>query len=333
MPETSPVIDAANRFGAALARGDQAAGARMVDAYRLVYERLQDKIDLLVQEIGLEQPTAGQLVRMRRYTELMTQTQAELQRYGILAQSEVERLTRAGVDLGESNARALMSISLSGSSGVSGQFNRLPVEVIQRLVGFLTEDSPLYQRLGKMGEATAELMRQKMIEGIGLGYNPRKIASIIVDALGQALTDTLRTVRTANLWAYREANRATYIANQQYLAGWVWHANLNDDRTCMSCIAMHGTVHPLDEPLDDHHNGRCAPIPLVIGRENPVESGVDWFENLSEAEQRSRMGAKFFEAWQDGKFKLADMPGQYDDDVYGQMRRSRTLQDLLGDES
>jgi hypothetical protein len=172
-----------------------------------------------------------------------------------------------------------------------------------------------------------------MIEGIGLGYNPRKIASIIVDALGQALTDTLRTVRTANLWAYREANRATYIANQQYLAGWVWHANLNDDRTCMSCIAMHGTVHPLDEPLDDHHNGRCAPIPLVIGRENPVESGVDWFENLSEAEQRSRMGAKFFEAWQDGKFKLADMPGQYDDDVYGQMRRSRTLQDLLGDES
>jgi len=113
------------------------------------------------------------------------------------------------------------------------------------------------------------------------------------------------------------------------LDGWVWHADLGSGRTCMSCVAMHGTQHGVGEVLNDHYTGRCAAVPVVRGFENPVEqTGEEWFAAQDEATQRSLLGVKYT-AWSEGKFGLADIPGITVDEVYGPMRVEKSLRELV----
>lgn len=323
------VLDAAARFAAALDRQDAAAAARLVDAYGRLFLRLQGNIDALLLEIVGGSVTYEQAMNSRRYKALMRQVMEELNKFQALTENEVATAANYGVTAGGNDGAALMSYAATGGPGVAGQFNRLPVDAIKRMVGFLDEGGPLYARIGQLAPATAEAIKQALIDGIGLGYNPRKIAAQITSALGMGLTDALRLTRTAQIYAYREANRATYLANSDILQGWVWFAHLGDERTCMSCIAMHGTVHPLTEPLNDHHNGRCAEIPLLIGQDNPVGNGMDWFDSLPPLKQERMMGPGKYQAYQAGRFGLQDLPGTYQNDVYGTMRREKTLKELL----
>jgi hypothetical protein len=139
-------------------------------------------------------------------------------------------------------------------------------------------------------------------------------------------------MRTVQLWGYREASRASYIANPEVVTGWIWYAAL-DTETCGACIAMHGTRHSADEVLDDHYNGRCSMIPITITNPNPdIESGLEWFGKLDEDKQREILGDSKYEAWKDGKFDLDQLTHQKDEPVYGTMRVERSLKSLLGEE-
>ena len=98
----------------------------------------------------------------------------------------------------------------------------------------------------------------------------------------------------------------------------------------MSCVAQHGSFHPLDERLNDHHNGLCVPLPAVEGYPNPVEgTGEDWFSQQSEAVQKQMMGPGKFDAWLKGKITIPQMTATRPDDVYGDMRFEPPLKDLV----
>jgi hypothetical protein len=108
----------------------------------------------------------------------------------------------------------------------------------------------------------------------------------------------------------------------------------------MSCISQHGSEHPLGERLNDHHNGRCAPLPKTISfadlglnipeRRAPVQRGEVWFEAQPEALQREMMGGATFRAWKDGQVNFADLSQPYDDEIYGELLRQASLKDILG---
>lgn len=323
------VITATQQYQAALDRESQREMRALIDEYTRMYKRLQDKIDLLVLSAGGRPMTEAQIYRLDRYQDLTRQIEQELIEY----QSLVTRTTRATVDSGlvsgERDARRLLSVTVGGDESIVARFNRLPVGAIKTLTGFLDDDSDLYKRIKLLAPTTFDIVRQRMIEGIGLGYNPKKIARMIQDGFGQGLTDALRTVRTAQIWAYREANRAVYTANSDVVKGWVWYAAL-DDLTCMSCVAQHGSEHPLDEPLDDHYNGRCVALPLTVFG-NPVdEKGVSWFEKMGEVQQRAMMGTGKYEAWKAGQFDVSQMSAQRPVDVYGNMHFEASMKELLG---
>lgn len=189
------------------------------------------------------------------------------------------------------------------------------------------------------GQEMADEIRSTMLEAIRTGMGPRYVASALVRTLGQGLTWALRTARTSMLYGYREATIAGYRRNSHVVTGWRWHAHLTDDRVCMSCVAQHGTLHSLDEMLNDHHNGRCAMVPETIlwsdlgvqtNEVSEFQSGRAWFDTLPEARQRQLMGQSMYQAWRDGAVSWADMSRPYHDQVYGQMLRTPSLIELLG---
>jgi hypothetical protein len=199
------------------------------------------------------------------------------------------------------------------------------------LLGFLSPNGTLYERIGKLAETNAQNVAEKILEGVSLGYNPKKIAGIIRDELGGGLTDALRMTRTVQLWSYREATRANYINNSDVIEGWIWYADLPGE-PCMACIAEHGSFHTLDETLDDHYNGRCTMIPVVAGMPGIVDqTGEDWFNELPESQQRGLMGDSKYEAWKENKFEFGQLATKHSDDVYGQMTTETALKDLLGE--
>jgi hypothetical protein len=323
------VIDFANQFDAALARRDAAALTRIIKTYGEIYKALTDKIDALVLEIQARGETPNSVQRMGRYKELLRQTEDELEDFTAWLKTESGQVAAEAIKMGEFDAARLVGATVTGKAAVLAGFNRLPAGAIRQVLGFLDPSGPLYKRMKLLPGFTKEQVARAITEAVGLGYNPAKTASMIKDAFGSGLTDALRMTRTVQLYSYREASRASYVVNSDVVDGWTWFAHLMDSRTCLSCIAQHGTHHTNEETLNDHHNGRCSMIPRVKGFDSPVtQTGEDWFAGKSEAEQRAMMGEARFKAWQDGKFSFAQLSREQPDEVYGPMRSVTPLRDL-----
>jgi len=345
MPD-HPVIDAADRFREQLLRGERAQATRYVQAYAQIARDLQGQIDALAAELALmENPKAWQVAKLARWKSLKVQIAREIDKFGAFVATDLQAQIAEQVALALQHAEqmTLAGIPKPLADAIRANWNRLPAEAVLRMLGFLQPGSPLLESLtAQLGASVAEQVSKALLRGIALGWNPRKVASYMARELGQGLAWALRTARTAQLWAYREACRASYVANSDIVEGWIWHAKLDDGRTCMSCIAMHGTLHKPDEVLNDHHNGRCAPIPVTKSWEalgfkglpdtRPVvQSGQDWFEGLSAAQQQQYMGGAMFDAWKAGRIGWDDFSREHEDGVYGLMRVMPSLKELLGD--
>lgn len=325
----SPLLSAALKFRARLDAASQVDLDRLIAAYAQLAQRLQDKIDLLVQELLLNPGmTPAQIGRMARYKDLVEAVAAELQKYGVYLETELSVIARAALAQSEADAFALIRMALQ-QAGYTGAFNHLPANAIKMLLGFLQPDGALYKRIQELAPGLAQRIADKILEGVGLGYNPQKVGTLIADELGWGLTDALRWARTTQMYSYREASRANFAANSDIIDGWVWFAQL-DDSTCESCVANHGQLFGLDETLDDHWNGRCVMIPHVSGDPNPVEQdGQTWFDTQDTATQKQIMGESKWQAWMDGKFEFSAMSRQTPDNIWGTMRTATPLKDLV----
>lgn len=332
MPD-SPLLSQAIRYRLRLDSASQRDLDRLIAAYEQLAGRLKDKIDLLVMELAANlELTTGQVARMGRYKDLVTAIANELQKYGVYLETELGGIANAALSQSVLDMRALVRLS-AGGIGITGGFNALPVNAIKTLLGFLEPDGPLYQRLHELAPLTAQTIADKILEGVGLGYNPQKVGRTIVDDLGQGLTSAMRWARTTQMYTYREAGRATMAANANILDGWVWFAQLDETvPPCESCLANHGQLFGLDEVLDDHWNGRCCALPHVAGDDNPVtQSGEEWFDSLDEAKQAEILGAGKLAALRDGQFNFSQLSQQVQDEIWGTMRTGVSLKDLVGE--
>lgn len=310
-------------FRAAIDRQDAAALTRLAKTYTQVYKRLQGKVDSLLLAVSqMETPTRGQIFRLAQYKNLVSALESELTTYAAYAEVEIKTNAMAGVELAVKQTNEFLAAAGYATS------RSLPTSAIYNMLGFLQEDSPLWKGLKLLPGYTTETVANALLEGITLGYSPIKTARMFQNAMGGGLTSALRTSRTTQLYAAREASRASYIANSDVVTGWEWWTALDAD-VCMACAVEHGTEHPLDEPMDSHYNCRCTSIPIVKGWSDPSQLGTDWFKGLPESQQREMMGNSAFEAWQAGKFELSDMSTRRHDDVYGEMLARTPLSELI----
>ena len=317
------ITNLADKFRKALITADEDTLRRLLEAYQQLYGRLKDKIDLFLLKLETQPEwTRAQITRLARYGDLIQAIERELTGFQSYAQVEISTSARRAIE------SAILDTSRYMRALGYASPTMLPSATIETMLGFLQPDGVLFKRLGFMAKENAGKVANALLEGIGLGYNPIKVAGIIEQYLGGGLTDALRMARTSHLYAYREATRANYIANGDVVKGWIWWAEL--DGACMSCVSMHGTIHPLDEVLDDHHNGRCAMLPY-LGDNAPSATGEDWFRSQDEATQKQIMGDAKYEAWKEGKFEFGQLSSEHTDDVYGLMRGETPLKDLIGE--
>ncbi len=326
---------------------DRSVSRAMIDAYGETWQRLKARIDALnaqIRDARLvgETVNSSWLFQRNRLQMLQIQVEQEIAEFARYAATQIAGGQAVAVELAGEHAEGLARAGLGEPPpGVTVTWSRLPREAVTDLVGFLSDGSPLSDLLGELPGEAGSAVRKALIVGVATGQNPRTVARMIRQELGGNLVRALTISRTEILRSYRSASLRSYQANSDVVKGWTWHSAL-DRRTCMSCVAMHGTFHRLDERLDDHPNGRCSALPVTktwkeLGLEGvpetrvQVEKGSDWFARQPESVQRQMMGPAKFAAWKDGTFDLKDVVGRTRDPRWGTMRVERSLKDILGE--
>ena len=332
----SELENAMARFRRQLLQQERAAASQMVRAYGESWARI--RVDLLrVQgQLAAGDTTPWRIMQDARLKSVQAQIEAELRRFAPYAAQSATQMQQAAIDAAVRNAG--QAIEAAGGPSVGVRFDKLNTGAVESMVGFASDGSPLQTLFNDIGPDVAPRMTATLAKGIALGWNPRVTAREMRAAYGMGLNRALTMARTETLRAYREATSQVYQANADILDGWIWVASL-DRRTCGSCWAMHGSLHPLDERLDDHPNGRCAQAPKIKDRPNRIgATGAERFDLLSADDQRYILGPGMYEAWKDGQVSLSpnganSIVGRRDDAQWGSMRHARSLRDVVGPEA
>lgn len=309
------------------------------DAIRGIWEDLNDRIES-AQSHG--QPVDQMwLWREIRYRELLTQITEHV---GSVAQPAAIETAKGQVKVTEAAQSGQLSLfdRMAGvkPKGVSFEWNRVPVETINALIGFASDGSPLADLFNAIGPDMARHATQVLVNALVTGVSPRA-AGLSIDTVlnvGAARAETI--ARTEMLRAAREASRQTYIANTGSLEGWIWYSARNNG-TCASCWAMHGTMHDVSETLDDHPNGCCVMVPRtkswgdLLGDDTipdtrpEITSGLDEFAGLLEERQKTILGPSLYALYQSGDIGLIDVVTQAYDERWGTMRRPATIAEAV----
>jgi len=238
---------------------------------------------------------------------------------------------RRGVDAA---ARLTRELALPGVTDeqlrmIGVQWNVPDPEAVNRLVGYVNSDAWAVE-LEAYPDRVLETVRNQAVRGLVEGWNPLTTARMIrqmAEGVPAAQANTL--MRTVQLQSYRDAAVIQRMANADILTEQIRIAAL-DARTCMACVALHGTRLPIDERINDHFNGRCTSISVVRGRPRDVQTGEEWFGGLPEERQRAQMGDSAFELWKGGRINLRDFVQPYQDAVFGEMVREASVKGMLG---
>ena len=336
MPSPSAIDSTVQKFRSELLRRERAAASQMTQAYGAIWVRLRRQLVVLMEQYEQVVRTGGTvgvswLFERDRMQALLDQTCRELAAFSQDATTAVEAGQLIGLETGAEAATALAQ-----TGGVIGtSWNALPSWVIENAIAAQQPGSPLRAILDRLGPDVSAGMREELINGVALGLNPRIVAANVRRRFGTGLDQVLRISRTEMLRSYRLAATQNYRANADVVVGWIWHSALTM-RTCAMCFWMHGSLHSLNEEMDDHPNGRCAPIPYTrsmaeVGDTRVyVEPGEDVFGRMPETDQRAVLGNAAYGAYQSGEVSLQDFVGQRYDAQWGSTRYTRSLKQIKG---
>lgn len=295
-------------------------------SYRSSIKQFDSDIELLSQKIA-DGIKANELKKLDVYNRTINETSQALDDFGKYLTLDLRREAANMIDAGTWDSRLLLEAS---SMGIDLGFRMLPKEILTELGHYINPGEPLYNRLQLFSATNTENITNTMFNMIGSGYNPKTIARAITNAYGTGLTDAMRMMRTVQIYSYRDAAQANYINNSDVVRGWIWYAKL-DGATCLSCVAQHGSFHPVTEKLNDHHNGRCVPVPSTRLSAPFIKDGAgeQWFNGLPPATQAQMMGQKKYDAWKDNKFDFKALSVEKKNDVFGMMKTEASVKELV----
>lgn len=213
-------------------------------------------------------------------------------------------------------------------------------EAINALVGYV--DNPAFaEALTGYSDDVVRTVSNQIIRGVVDGWSPLRIAREvrrITETYPSAAANTL--LRTLQLESYRTGTAAHQNANRDVIRR-VIRVEILDDRTCLCCWSLHGTVvwdgerdagMPIPR-ISEHYNGRGTTITEVIGRRRSVRTGVDIWNGLPASRRRGIAGDAAFNAMEAGAVRLEDFAGETTDPLFGDMVEERSLRGILGSDA
>lgn len=226
------------------------------------------------------------------------------------ATGEVVDLTR----IIDARLTATQLPATAGSNAtVTARFTRVSDLALAAIVERTTEQ--ITSRAWPLADDATESMLRELTRATARGLSPREAGRRMVRGVegrfNGGLTRAVTIARTELLDASRTAAAQNQAGNADVLAGWMWLAHL-DSSTCPACVAMHGTLHQLEEPGPiGHQNCRCDRMPVtkswqelgfsgMMEPSSTVTSGEDWFWSQPESVQTKIMGATRMQALNDG---------------------------------
>ncbi|MFC6080931.1 phage minor head protein [Sphaerisporangium aureirubrum] len=271
--------------------------------------------ELITSAVGGQWPSRRQIARAGRTQRALDLAARSLAELALKASSDVAQAAWQAVWLAVEATlpilRSQMPTSPRAQAGI--RWDRLDEAAVEAIVKRTTQQITARHR--PLAADATEAMRRELIRGVVVGDNPRDAARRMVKrcegAFNGGLARATNIARTEMLDAHRAGAQAAQDANASTLAGWVWTAELTA-RTCASCWAQHGRVHPLEEPGPlDHQSGRCARTPktktwreLGIDLDEPEDVIPDAraaFATLSRAEQLAILGPARLGMLEDGE--------------------------------
>lgn len=281
---------------------------------------------------------AGRLEHLKSYID------DQMSHYGLLSKMTVGQLQHQAALLGQEAGLAQLHATKPG--GVAWTFGMPSDKAIADIVGVTQAGSPLDDLFSGFGREAANKAGQALVTGVTLGWNPRKTAAFIQDALQISRWRALNLARTEQMRAYRSANLLTFQQNSDVVDSWVWSATL-DRATCIVCILMNGTEHSLDEQMETHNQCRCVQLPKtkswadILGsigvdasgiEETSIDipMGIDWFTSQDAQSQKEILGGAKYNAYADGSLDLMDLIGKDYDPDWGGSRYEKSLKQAIG---
>lgn len=332
------VLQVADDFSRDLRKLESAAMREMAGTYAQVNKALSGQLAALATDVEKlreagEAVPPWKVVQLQRYRDLLEQAQRELAQLAEQSAEIIAELQQQGISLGLDMAEAQFMALLP--EGVNLTFNRLPTGALEMLTGFLADGSPLSRLLAELGDETARRIGELLAEGLGLGWNPRKVADLIRRETGMALARALKIARTELLRAWRESSIRGYRDQGNVLVGYRRMASL-DDRTCIACLLMDGHMYALEEDFTDHVQGRCAVVPVTrswseLGYEGIPDTnaewqpGEEWFLEQDALTQAKILGNAMYEAWKNGEIGLEDMLTLHESAEWGDSWQAASL--------
>lgn len=219
-------------------------------------------------------------------------------------------------------------------------------EAVAALIGYV-DSAAWSESLAKYQTDTLQTINNIAIRGLVTGRNPRATAAELAASVRNLpISRAEQMMRSLQLTSLRDAAVVHQVANADVIARIVRVAAL-DDRTCLACVALHGTVLAVGERVNDHRKGRCIGIAVPASKANdpisqtyvvdgqPVQvaSGEQWMQAHSAAWQRAFMGPGAYNAYTAGAVQMRDFVHPYQDDVFGPALQEASLKGILGDKA
>ncbi len=370
---TITIYDVIQQFSAALLRQERRAASQMVRVYFAGWKQVKKRIDQLQQEYDVT-TAAGTAVgenwiyQWQRQQALNAQIVKELDKFASWGEKFVTENQRKAIAAALEHSEVLTILDLGGKANVVGFFNRINPQAVEAMVGINQPNSPITRLFSTLRADGMRAAQSALEQAVLLGYNPRKTAPLLRDALSISLDRALNISRTETLRAYRVAATENYKSNEHIVKGWKW-VSACDARTCPACFAMHGTQHDAGEVMQTHPSCRCVEAPITYTYEElferhgidpslgaqadavPIDfkatarkygvdpqrmrgfiSGEAALQSLTENQQISVLGKTRWQAWKEGLLDVSDMAAETYSADYGGGIKVKPLRDLFSAE-
>lgn len=316
--------DISNAERAALIAANKSVMVDLARPWRDVESDLNSAIQALALELAdmrrQGKPiTQEKLLQLDRMRDLLQQLQKSLNRYATEAAPIINAHIRATGKIGIGS-----SVRLIQALGVpANQIFDVPESILDDVAKSIRNNKALATLLNRAYPIAAQGIVNQLSGGISAGVNPRALASqILRQGAAQGLEHIMLVARDQGNRSWRETGRRSMAANgvDEYR-----RTAAKQDRTCIACLALDGTIYKVNVIMPLHPQCRCFLVPIVKGFPRPdIQTGKDWLASLPEARQKTILGPRRFEAFKGGR-NLEDMIAIEDSGEWGESTKIKPL--------